>query len=249
MDIEILLMERGESRHEFGGGHFVCRPGELAVYWAGLPHRCFETTPNGHCFLVHLPLSWLLAWNLPTAFVRQLMEGRLYTLEPEKTGAWAERMREWCQSDQESGSQGEHCILLELEALMWRLCRSCDVTTEPPRGLPERSPTVLALPHQLALFVTEHYRDRLTASQIGAVANVHPNHAMRVFSNAYGISLWAYIARLRLAHAEYLLRHSDLTILDIAIASGFRSVGRFYTIFRRELGMTPREYRLRRGQD
>jgi transcriptional regulator GlxA family with amidase domain len=97
------------------------------------------------------------------------------------------------------------------------------------------------------LFLTEHYREKLTAAEIGAAAGVHPHHAMRVFTNAYGMSLWAYITRLRLAHTEYLLRHSDRTVVDIAFASGFRSVGRFYTIFRRELGMSPRDYRNRHG--
>lgn len=243
MDIEILLMERGQSEHEFGGGHFVCRPGELVVHWAGIPHRCVRATPDVSCFLIHLPLSWLLAWSLPTTFIRQLMEGHLFTLDAEKTGAWSDRMREWCQSDQNAGTRGEHCILLELEALMWRLCRSLsrspDTSAAPSGGDAARH----ELPYRLALFVTERYREKLTACEIGTFAGVHPNHAMRVFSNTYGLSLWAYIGRLRMAHAEYLLRYSDQTVVAIAFESGFRSVGRFYTIFRRELGMTPRQYR------
>lgn len=242
-DIEILLMESGESEHESGGKHFVCHTGELVVHWAGIPHRCFRATPGGLCFLVHLPLSWLLAWSLPTEFVRQLLEGRIFTLEPDKTAPWAERMRDWCQSDRESGAQGEQCTLLELEALMRRLCRS---TVQSPTASPRGEASPQALPHRLALFVTEHYREPLTAARIGAFGGVHPNHAMRVFSGAYGVSLWTYIAWLRLAHAEYLLRHTSRTIVDIVFESGFRSVGRFYTIFRRELGMTPREYREQR---
>jgi AraC family transcriptional regulator, dual regulator of chb operon len=50
-------------------------------------------------------------------------------------------------------------------------------------------------------------------------------------------------ARLRWAAAQ--VSATEKKIIEIALECGFQNLGRFYEVFRREHGMTPREYRIR----
>lgn len=52
-----------------------------------------------------------------------------------------------------------------------------------------------------------------------------------------------YINGLRIAHAQTLLRDTDLSVTDVMFESGFRSKSSFNTEFRKRTGQTPSEFR------
>ena len=65
----------------------------------------------------------------------------------------------------------------------------------------------------------------------------------RRFKLATGLSPQAYLQTLRIAQARDLLRHSNLTISDIAWQTGLQDVSYFGQLFRRHTGMAPLAYR------
>lgn len=68
----------------------------------------------------------------------------------------------------------------------------------------------------------------------------------RLAVDHYGRPLGALLTQLRIEAAQNQLLHSDLDILEIANAVGFRSTSTFYHQFKRATGQTPAQYR-RRG--
>ena len=54
-----------------------------------------------------------------------------------------------------------------------------------------------------------------------------------------------FVNVLRLERAGELLRHTGLSIDDVAAECGFRNHAYFYRRFKRRYDMTPRAYRLR----
>ena len=52
-----------------------------------------------------------------------------------------------------------------------------------------------------------------------------------------------YLQSLRIAGARELLRHSNLSVGDIAWQHGIQDVSYFSQLFRRHCGMSPLEYR------
>jgi AraC family transcriptional regulator of adaptative response / methylphosphotriester-DNA alkyltransferase methyltransferase len=52
-----------------------------------------------------------------------------------------------------------------------------------------------------------------------------------------------YINQLRVNKAAELLAHQDDAILDIAYATGFKSLSTFYECFKEQIGQPPNEYR------
>lgn len=57
------------------------------------------------------------------------------------------------------------------------------------------------------------------------------------------MTFFTYLNQMRIKKAEYLLLHSDLKIIDIALEAGFDDPNYFTSLFKRETQMTPSNYR------
>ena len=63
------------------------------------------------------------------------------------------------------------------------------------------------------------------------------------FKEKTGIGLREYITSLRISDAKILLTNSDLSVTEVAFAVGFSSSNYFANVFKRDVGITPGEYR------
>jgi len=59
-----------------------------------------------------------------------------------------------------------------------------------------------------------------------------------------GMNFARLLAEARLGTAAWLLRHSGLPVVEVALASGFGDVSHFHACFRKRFGATPRRYRV-----
>lgn len=73
--------------------------------------------------------------------------------------------------------------------------------------------------------------------------NVSQVYCRQLFRKYCGRSPLEHLQKVRLEHAELLLRTSDLTVKQIADLCGFSDMNFFYRVFKRSHGMTPREFR------
>ena len=69
----------------------------------------------------------------------------------------------------------------------------------------------------------------------------------RRFQNATGMSPLEYVHTLRLEEAKHLLESSDNSIENIANEVGYEDAGFFSRLFRRQVSLTPAQYRKRFG--
>ena len=67
------------------------------------------------------------------------------------------------------------------------------------------------------------------------------------FHEYYGVSPMKYLKGMKLEKAKYLLKYSDTKISSIAQKCGFSSHTYFSSVFRKEFGISPEEYRQKRG--
>lgn len=63
------------------------------------------------------------------------------------------------------------------------------------------------------------------------------------FRQQTGMSINHYLRQLRVCHAQYLLRHTELMIGEVAMQCGFEDSNYFSVVFNREVGMTPGQWR------
>jgi LacI family transcriptional regulator len=85
----------------------------------------------------------------------------------------------------------------------------------------------------------------ICAADVVAQSSVCRRTLEERFRNARGRSLWEEIVQQRLSLACRALRETDDPVQQIARQSGFGSVQRFFTLFKRQFGMTPLAWRIR----
>jgi len=83
----------------------------------------------------------------------------------------------------------------------------------------------------------------LTLAELARHVQMHPSYLVRLFRSQLGLPPLAYFARLRIEAACQLLRRSDQAVAQVSEAFGFCDPYHFSTVFRRQMGMSPRVYR------
>ncbi len=91
--------------------------------------------------------------------------------------------------------------------------------------------------------IEEGLAENVTLSQLAAVAGLSVPHFCRAFKRSFGCPPYEFIIRRRIERAKEHLRHSEMTITDIALACGFSTSSHFANSFRRQVGTTPQMYR------
>jgi YesN/AraC family two-component response regulator len=100
----------------------------------------------------------------------------------------------------------------------------------------------LVLFHEISTFIREHL-DTVSNKQLEQRYHYSRNYYNRLFREIAGCSYSEYIRRVRLEHAEELLRNTKLSVCSISQLVGYENRGYFYHIFREKYGITPAEYR------
>lgn len=235
-DIELVFVSSGSLRLLVGGSIHDVELGALAVFWAGMPHVLMSAAPGSRLHLVHLPLDLFLQW--PTGALRTRLLAGAFIVDPDPRGDFAG----WVCDIDSRDAERRDIALLEIQAMLRRMAATPDAGAGTDTMPPPQAGQVAAI----VAFVEEHYREPLTTATIGTAIGLHPKYAITVFRRACGVSLWDYVRRLRLSHAQRLLVTSDMNLIEVAFASGFGSESQFYATFRRYLGQSPRMYRIRR---
>lgn len=107
----------------------------------------------------------------------------------------------------------------------------------------EEGPRKLMSVASTAAYIERHYTEKITLEELAGMSHYSPRHFVRIFEEAYRVTPQKYILSLRLRHACILLRETDISVEDTALQSGFGDGNYFSRVFRRHIGVTPREYR------
>ena len=92
-------------------------------------------------------------------------------------------------------------------------------------------------------YIELHYSEKITVSEMSNILHLSASHFMRFFKATMGVSFIHYLNDYRLTMAARQLTASSDSILSIASQCGFENLSLFNRLFKKEYGMTPREYR------
>lgn len=99
------------------------------------------------------------------------------------------------------------------------------------------------LMHRIFKFAEEHFQDKCTLSDLSSHIGYDYSYLSKLFSDKIGMSFTEYVNMLRIDKACYLLKNTDLPILNISEQCGYGSIRSFNRNFIRRMNVTPREYR------
>jgi AraC family transcriptional regulator len=93
-------------------------------------------------------------------------------------------------------------------------------------------------------YIEAHLDDDLSLTVLADIACLSPCHFSRSFKQATGIGPQRYVMKQRLERAKRLLRCTHQSVVWIAQEAGFADQSHLTQIFRREIGVTPVQYRV-----
>lgn len=102
---------------------------------------------------------------------------------------------------------------------------------------------------EMAVSVVKNYMDThcedssISLGTLADMAGITPSYLGQIFSKKLGISCVEYLNRVRMEKAAELLLDTNLTVQQISEKVGILNTNYFYTLFKKEYGLTPSRYR------
>jgi two-component system response regulator YesN len=118
-------------------------------------------------------------------------------------------------------------------ALMQRLVQELDA-----RAVKERNPIT-----DIVKYIDQNYPSDLSLQEVAGKFYVSREYVSRKFKQEYGINFTDYIGTVRIEKAKLLLQNPHLKLTQISEMVGFHDVKYFSKVFKKQVGVTPKDYR------
>lgn len=92
-------------------------------------------------------------------------------------------------------------------------------------------------------YIDQNYKRKLLLSEIAAHEGITLTHLSHFFHETLNMTFQNYLAERRFSHAATLLATTDLSMLDVSLASGFSDVRYLNQLCRKHYACTPTAYR------
>lgn len=249
-EIEINFFEGGNLTYLFWGERVSIHGGNLALFWAAVPHQIVDFTDLKSYFVVTIPLPWILNWSMPETFTTQILNGQiLQESEPSVFVHDKNLFEQWFRDINQDSQSTREIVLLEIKARLLRLARNLENNNAasapflPAHHARHVGSHNFSKIETIAKFVAQHYTEQIHLSDIAEAVGLHPDYAAYAFKKTFGITINNFLIQHRVQHAQRLLVTSSKKIVEIAFESGFNSLSRFNTSFKELCQCTPRAYR------
>lgn len=92
-------------------------------------------------------------------------------------------------------------------------------------------------------YIIQHMDQPLSRQCLADHVGLSPDYTVKLFKKETGLSISDYIVQERIRMAKELLIKSEISISHIALCVGFSNFSYFSSIFKKEMSMTPQDYR------
>lgn len=241
--IVLSLAAKPNRIHQvLGDRHYtgLYRKGDIAITPAGLP-SAYQSEGDDHYLFV----------QIPSPFLRQVAREAI-EIHPDRV----ELLPEFCvrnlqieqilmllRSELHQGGDGIGRLYIEslTNALVVQLLRNYS-TAQPHVAVYEGG-----LGDRKLLQVTNYINDYLDRdiklADLAQLLGMSQSHFSHLFKQSIGISPHQYLLQQRVERAKQLLKQTEQSVMEIALACGFDSHSHLSKQFRQFTGMTPKAYR------
>lgn len=257
-ELEIQIIESGSGTYIYNDRSHSIQPHSIFFFRSNERHYVTERTPDAHGrpstsygfyfmpeLLQHLDnnLFGIKCGNIFSpqnlSFINQLPADsyaakQIYNLSREIIGEFEQQTTGY-----------ETMIMLHLISIIAIYTRSYSpASLKKLQTQPKLSQVNLSSIRAVMTYIDSHFSAPITLRDLANVANMSPSYLSQVFKKLNGFSPWDYVISCRIAMAKQLLHTTDLTILDIATKCGFNNCANFNRQFKKNVSLTPSEYRI-----
>ncbi len=97
-------------------------------------------------------------------------------------------------------------------------------------------------------YIQSHLNSDLSLQAVSSAIFISKCHLCEIFSTVTGHTFGDYVRQQRLTRAKLLLSTTQRTIEDISQDCGYQTAAYFSTVFKKEIGLSPMQYRRMNAQ-
>lgn len=117
-----------------------------------------------------------------------------------------------------------------------------------PQGKTTAKQSTRTAVESMRAYLYEHYNEDVTREELARAVYLNPDYMSRLFRKKEGCSIIDYLIKIRVQRAAELLENTDIPIQDVSMEVGYDNFAYFSRLFKKEMGVSPREYRKRRRE-
>lgn len=92
-------------------------------------------------------------------------------------------------------------------------------------------------------YLREHYEENISIGMLTEHFYQSPQYISKQFKERYGITIVTALTAIRMEQARLFLENTDMPMSQICQKTGYMDEGYFSKIFKKENGMSPKQYR------
>ncbi len=92
-------------------------------------------------------------------------------------------------------------------------------------------------------YIDQNFPERITLDDLAASCHVSRRHFFRLFEQAVGVAPMEYLKKVRLQKAAEMLVTTNYNVTEVAFACGFNDSNYFSSLYHKEFGMSPSQFK------
>lgn len=93
-------------------------------------------------------------------------------------------------------------------------------------------------------YIEEHYREDLSLQDMAGLLHYSDAYFCKIFKQCFDKNFLVYLSEFRIEKAKELLEDITINIKDVGVQVGYPDSNYFTRVFKRNVGVTPTEYRI-----
>lgn len=236
---EVFWVESGMGRHHVNGRVQELQPGMVVMVRQSDVHAI--ATHKGEPLTVvnfSFPTTAIKGWqrryflDKPVFFWSRKQLPYTQTLD----AAALQRLQKWTEHLSTCPDEAFHFDWFLLD--LFHALQADETFGKESEGLPERLERAVREIRERGNFLGGVHR-------LAELAGCSLQHLNRLFKKHGSKPAGEIVTEARLRHAARQLQLTDRKIIDIGLDVGFNNLGHFYVQFKRQYGLTPRQFRIR----
>jgi len=224
-DIELIRVTKGKLECTIGDVPFTLESGDSMYIPSGIPHGAIPYDCEYEC--VVFPPSILYA----TQRIRSAVKSQI--LLPVKFSEIPE-IRDIFDGLRTQEEGYEFDVASSLYRLASLALRNQSEIASPVIGKADRIKPAL-------YYIRKNFNEKISLETLASECEMSPNYFCKLFREATGETPVEYITTYRLEMASEMLR-SGAKVTDVAFECGFNDLSYFIHIFKKNLGISPKQY-------
>lgn len=234
--VEILLIREGEGYYTINGKRYQVKKGDMILLNGGVVHDEYGSMVSIYACAVSNILKEGLLENqiISDTQIPVVHTGESFGA---MDGLMGQMFYLLCGNLPEAKECCQHLLSALLKQIEYVLKKSMEDVKETAtdRGI---------LADQIRNYIDCNYMNDVSLQSMSKELNISLYYLSHIFKEFYGYSPMQYMLRRRIGEAQSLLIGTDLTVTRIAMLVGYDNSNHFITIFSKNVGISPRNYRL-----